>query len=185
MRKKISHQLANEKFFIPDWKLKFLFLGTFNPAGGEKVPYFYGRKKNQTWELLSKIFKCEFDPYQPSFFNYIMQHGIACMDLITTVEIEDSQIDFVLGKGYSDSKIINNKVLRDYNTGSILEVINKNPGVKIYSTWGKGPILKDWQKEICQISNIINLVSPSMVARVPEGFEKFPFMLANWSSKIY
>ncbi len=45
MRKKISHQLANEKFFIPDWPLKHLFLGTFNPSGGETVSYFYGRKK--------------------------------------------------------------------------------------------------------------------------------------------
>ena len=141
-------------------------------------------KKNRTWELLSEIFKSKFDQKHSSFFNSIKQQGIACMDLITAIEVEEIQIDFVLGKGYSDSRIINNKVARNYNTASILDVIDKNPCIKVYSKWGKGPMLKDWKKEVSKINNIINLVSPSMVAGVSAGIEKYPFMLSDWKSKI-
>lgn len=59
---KINHQFLNGEFFIPNWEISHLFLGTFNPDGGDKVNYFYGRKKNQTWRLLSEIFEDDFNP---------------------------------------------------------------------------------------------------------------------------
>lgn len=184
MVKIVEHQFINKDFSIPTWKIKHLFLGTFNPEGGEKVNYYYGRDRNQTWKILSEIFKEEFNVNKPNFFEKIKSHEIACLDMINSVTINSHQLDFVLGKGYSDSKIINGKVNREYNTVLIKEIIENNPGIKIYSTWGGGSNLADWVTEINKIPNIIKLVSPSMVGRVPKGIEKYVFMKTDWEPKI-
>ena len=183
----IKHQLIDEALFIPKWPVKHLFLGTFNPEGGDKVTYFYGRARNKTWTLLSNIFKQDLDPNDSDFFSKIEKLGIACMDVIESVTIDDSEKDYVLGKGYSDAKIINNKTERKYNTDKIIEVLKNNTIIKIYSTWGTGPSLAEWKKEISKISKthqIISLVSPSMVAKVPSGSDKYQFMLNDWNVKI-
>jgi hypothetical protein len=56
----VNHQLINEPFFVPKWNVKHLFLGTFNPEGGDPVPYFYGRSKNFTWKILNEVFPNQF-----------------------------------------------------------------------------------------------------------------------------
>ena len=184
---KIKHQLLDSSFFIPNWPVKYLFLGTFNPKGGETVPYFYGRNRNQAWKLLSEIFQTELNPNSKVFFDKLEKLGIACMDMIQVVELDETLKEFVIGKGYSDSKIINNSVKRIYNSENIIDVIKKNPGIKVYSTWGKGLPLKNWVEEIAKIEKvnpIMKLVSPSMVARVPEGAEKYDYMISNWKNNI-
>ena len=182
-----THQLKDKDFFVPDWNVNHLFLGTFNPSGGDPVNYFYGRLKNKTWELLSIIFKTELNPCKFNFFDELKKTGIACMDMISSVEVDVSEIEYVIGKGYPDSKIINNKVKRIYNTNEIISIVEKNPGVKVYSTWGIGSKIRDWTNEINRIENvhkIIKLHSPSMAARVPKGSNKFEYMLEDWSKKI-
>lgn len=181
---KIIHQLANRPFFVPEWNVDYLFLGTFNPEGGESVPYYYSRTRNQTWPTLSKIFKVDFNPKDKNFFDLLKSKRIACMDMILSVEIPTDSRNYIIGKGYSDSKIINAHVIRQYSTNQILSIINKNPGCKVYSTWGKGSALKEWQLEINKIPNKIALVSPSLVARVPKGVNKVEYILADWRSKI-
>ena len=64
-----------------------------------------------------------------------------------------------------------------------ISLLNKNQGVKIYSTWGVGANLKEWKKEVAKI-DFVKLVSPSMAARVPKGTKKFEFMLSDWTEKI-
>ena len=182
--KKINHQFAKKDFYNPNWKIKHLFLGTFNPEEGEKVNYYYGRKRNQTWNILSEIFEEKLNTEDVNFLDKIKTHGIACLDLIDSVSVENNLIDYVNGKGYSDSKIINNKVIRIYNTEKINEIIKNNPSIKIYSSWGEGSKLKEWKNEISKIKNINKLVSPSMAARVEKGIEKFPYMLENWKKNI-
>lgn len=182
---RINHQLLNQNFFVPKWEINHLFLGTFNPEGGDEVSYFYGRKRNQTWKLLSEIFKEEFNPEEfDIFLTKLKKHQIACMDIIKSVKVRDEDISFVTGNGYSDSKLINNVNEREHNTANIIDVIKKNPGVRVYSTWGKGPKIKNWNIEIDKIGSIINLTSPSMAARVPKGTKKYDYMLKDWSSKI-
>ena len=180
----VKHQFSNEIFYVPNWEVEHLLLGTFNPEGGEKVKYFYGRNKNRTWELLSEIFGENLNPKDDCFFDLIKQKGIACMDMIDSVEFNKNQRDYILGKGYSDNKIINNRVVRKYNTNSILSIIKNNPGIKVYSTWGNGSKLKSWNLEINKIDGLINLASPSMAARVEKGVDKYLFMLNDWMSKI-
>jgi G:T/U-mismatch repair DNA glycosylase len=179
-----KHQFINSDFFIPSWEVQHLFIGTFNPQNGQQVPYFYGRPRNQTWPLLSKIFGETMNPQSGDFFQLIKKHRIACMDMIKSVEAPDSLLVHINGQGFSDSKIINTEVQRTYNTDSILTIICSNPGAKVYTTWGKGSTLKNWVLEIERIPNRIQLVSPSMAARVPKGNQKFEYMLNDWSSKI-
>lgn len=187
---KIEHQFLNENYFIPNWEVKFLFIGTFNPNGGEKVKYFYGRKANYLWNVLSKIFEDEFNPYKEdkskNFFKIISKHGIACVDLIKFVDFDENKFDKsrILGKGYKDSSIINTKVERSYNTEAILNLINKYPNIKVFSTWGRGSNLKEWKNEVEQIPNLVNLVSPSRAAKVPKGERKFDYIINKWAEKI-
>jgi hypothetical protein len=104
--------------------------------------------------------------------------------MINMVSVPKDRIKDVKGKGYKDSQIINTSVIRYYNTHTILEIIKKNKGVKLYTTFGKGSALKEWQKEIDKLGSVIPLVSPSLAARVPKGSNKFNYMLSDWKSKI-
>ncbi|MDC1391755.1 hypothetical protein N8334_00230 [Flavobacteriaceae bacterium] len=180
----IHHQFIGESFFLPNWTIKYLFLGTFNPNEGEKVNYFYSRKTNLFWTTLSKIFQDELNPNNSDFLIKLKTHKIACMDLINSVEISNTDKEFIIGKGYSDSRIINNSVKRTYNTENINSVIKKNPNVQLYSTWGKGSNLTSWKKELNKLPTITKLVSPSRVARVPKGENKENFVLNNWKKNI-
>jgi len=181
---KIIHQLADKAFFVPTWEINHLFLGTFNPKGGEEVPYYYSRRRNQTWPTLSQIFEVDFKPNDPYFFELLKSKKIACMDMILSVEFPPERRDSIIGQGYSDPKIINNTVKRQYITDKIIQVIEQNPGCKVYSTWGNGSTLREWLLEINKIPNRIALVSPSLVARVPKGVNKVEYILADWRSKI-
>lgn len=181
----IVHQFCKQKFYEPTWKIKHLFLGTFNPLGGEIVNYYYGRGKNQTWPTLSLIFNCKFTPASvEEFLNLIEEKQIACLDVIDELRTPDNSVDVVFGKGYKDSSIINTTVIRKYNTARVINIIKKNPGVNVYSTWGKGSNLSEWTKEISKIGKIINLVSPSLAAKVPKGTEKISYIVNDWQSKI-
>ena len=183
---KISHQLIH---LNPNWALKHLFIGTFNPEGGENVPYFYGREKNLFWKILSEIFNENFNPHSPDFFDLIKKHGIACIDMIESVrrldgkEFSTQESESLMGKGYSDTKIINGIIKREYKTFQIHNIIESN-NCNVYSTWGKGSNLKDWKNEINKIPFTANLVSPSPVARVPKGINKYEYILNDWRNKI-
>lgn len=182
--KTIQHQLINKDIFTPNWEIKHLFLGTFNPEGGDEVAYYYGRERNKTWELLSTIFKTELNPRNSDFLTKIKNLGIACIDIISVVEVSEDIADKII-KGYKDSDLFNGKVKRKYNIDLINKVILKNPDIQIYSTWGKGSSFKKIDKyEISRINDTIPLVSPSMLAKVPKGVKKFDYMLKDWKSKI-
>jgi len=185
----INHQFLEQDFFIPQWKIKHLFLGTFNPAGGDPVTYFYARPKNFTWKILNELFPNEFRDgnlcLRSDFFDQLKDNGIACMDMIRNVQIPEQDAHLVTGKGYSDAKIIKNRVIREYNTSWINKVISANPGIKVYSTWGTGPNLANWRNEVAMIEAfVIGLKSPSPVAWVPSGTEKYTYVLEDWRSKI-
>lgn len=180
----IKHQFQSSDFYYPNWDINYLFIGTFNPISGEKVNYYYGRKRNQTWKILSSIFGEELHPDNSNFFERIKFHGIACMDMIDYIDPNKTDIAFINGKGYSDNKIINKKVSRKYNTKLILKIIKNNPDIKVFSTWGKGSQLDEWKIETQKIKNLVSLNSPSMVARVPQGVSKFQSMLENWSNNV-
>ena len=184
----IQHNLKKNANYIPKWEIEYLFVGTFNPQNHIQVPYYYGRDRNQTWKILSKIFETDLDPNEKDFISNIKNLKIACIDMVDSVEFDEKFVNSenIIGNGYSDKAIINNKVKRKYNTSRINEVISKNrDNIKVFSTWGKGPNLQNWTQEIEKIEYpIINLNSPSLAARVPKGQNKFNYMLQDWKKKI-
>jgi G:T/U-mismatch repair DNA glycosylase len=174
-----KHQFSKLDFYVPTWNLKYLFLGTFNPDYSEEVRYYYGRTRNQFWKLLSSVFHEDFDPNKPDFFDLLVKHEIGCIDMIHSVT-SDSNIT-----GNADSILFKKKATRKYNTQKINDLIKRNSNLKIYSTWGNGPKLNEWCKELKKIDKeFISLKSPSMAARVPAGTNKFNYMLENWSNEI-
>jgi len=185
----VNHQLIDEPFFAPKWKVKHLFLGTFNPQGGDPVRYFYGRSKNFTWKILDEVFPNQFQDLdlklRGDFFERLDANGVACMDMIRSIEVAAGKVNLVTGKGYSDLVIINNQVQRIYNTHAINSVINANPGIRVYSTWGTGSTLSEWKRQLSLIeAPILSLKSPSPVARVPLGTNKYNYVLEDWRQKI-
>ena len=187
----IDHQLLNKDFNNPHWEIKHLFIGTFNPTGGHPVKYFYGRESNYFWKVISNIFSDDLNPIisdsTDKFIKKLQNHQIACLDLINSVEFDEAKVDIqnIIGKGYSDSKIINKKVKRNYNAKFINKIIEKNPNIKVYTTWGNGSNFREWKDEINKLpKDIIKLVSPSRVARVPLGVKKFEYILKNWKQNI-
>ncbi len=180
----INHQLKKSKFYFPNWEVKYLFLGTFNPEGGQEVKYYYGREKNQTWNLISEVFSDEINPKNDDFFLKLKKYKIACVDIIDNVIAPTEKIELIKGKGYKDSEIINKKVLRNYNTPRINQLISTNENIKVFSTWGNGSSLKEWKTEVEKIKNITSLCSPSLAAKVPKGVQKFNYMLDCWKSRI-
>lgn len=185
--RKINHQIKQIK---PNWDINYLFIGTFNPEGGKSVPYYYGREKNNFWKLISILFEEEINVNDPGFFEILKKHKIACIDIINSIEKNDGtqfnelEKEQICGRGYSDSVIISNKFIRNYNTELINEIINSNKNTKVFSTWGKGQALKDWNNELLKISFNANLLSPSPAARVPKGVKKFEYVLDNWKKNI-
>ena len=180
----IIHQLAKNQNYIPLWDIKYLLVGTFNPAGGEQVNYYYGRKTNMTWKLISTIFGEEINPNNPNFIQLLIKHKIGCIDLISSITCDEAKIPQIIGNGYSDSKIINKKVTREYNTAIINQLFKSNPNLKIFTTWGKGSNLKEWRLEVEKIKINSKLLSPSMAARVPKGVNKFEYVLRDWQIKF-
>lgn len=184
MKITIKHQLLSLNQATPDYEVRHILIGTFNPECGEKVDYFYGRVKNFSWRLISKIFKDDFDICNyDDFQEKLRKHRIACFDIINEITFEEKLKDKILA-GYSDSNIINNNVKRKYNTAFLIKLKEKFPNAVFYSTWGKGSQLKNWKDELEQLPNIVPLASPSPVARVPKGEKKFEFALRDWTAKI-
>jgi hypothetical protein len=100
--KTIKHQLLINQNYIPSWDINYLLVGTFNPSGGEQVNYYYGRKTNMTWKLISTIFGEEINPNNSNFIGLLKKHKIGCIDLISSVTCDEAKIPQIIGNGYSD-----------------------------------------------------------------------------------
>lgn len=161
-----NHQFKNNVFYLPNWEVEYLFIGTFNPSGGEKVPYYYGRKKNRFWKLLTEVFEIELDPYNDSFFENLKSLKMGCMDLIDSISYPEEYENRVLGKGYSDKVLFSSNVNKVYNTENILDIISKNKLQKVFFTNSGGSLRKEQKLElekIMKVCKIIYLCSPSPV----------------------
>lgn len=179
MKKIITHQLPNN---LPDYPVKILLLGTFNPECGAPVKIHYGRPRNLTWYLLGRILNENFDPTSDSIHEKTKKHGIACLDIIQSVEVEEGAVQNICGNGYADSKLFANSVQRTYvNIKELNAFIDKkNEGICVFSTWGKGSSFKKetWDF-VNEIRSLHPLISPSMATRVAK--ER---IFDSWKSSI-
>ena len=162
----MEHQFKKKMFYLPKWEVEYLFIGTFNPSGGKKVPYYYGRKKNRFWKLLSEVFKIELDPNDSSFFENLDRLKVGCVDIIDSISYPEEYEDRLSSKGYSDSVLFLSTIKKDYNTKNILDIISKNKLQKVFFTNTGGSLRKEQKLELEKIQNIceiIYLCSPSPV----------------------
>ena len=167
----VRHQLEDEDWFIPDWELKALILGTFNPECGDAVDYFYGRSRNQLWPLVSHCVGRDLHPNQgDDFFIALKAEGIGCMDLLRSIHVPEERKGEICGKGYSDQKLFRGANQRTYMTDEILAVIEGNQGVCVLPTWGLGGgfLNRDWD-QIDRLPDLPVLPSPSPRAGGIEG----------------
>jgi len=183
MFKTIHHQLPN---LLPAYPTKILLLGTFNPSGGDPVLVHYGRNRNKTWSILSVILNEDFDPKSASIHKKMQAHGIACVDIIQSVDAPENLVQGICGKGYSDSKLFANSIIKHYiDFNELNNFIEGQKEICVFSTWGMGSSFKrdDWM-EIGKIKHLHTLVSPSLAARVPKGEKKVEYMIRNWTACI-
>lgn len=162
----MDHQFKREMFYLPKWEVEYLFIGTFNPYRGERVPYYYGRKRNRFWNLLSEVFRTELDPYDDSFFENLDRLKIGCVDIIDSISFPEEFEDRVSGKGYSDNVLFLSNVKKVYNTENILDIISKNKLQKVFFTNSGGYLRKEQKLELEKIQSVcevIYLCSPSPV----------------------
>ena len=164
----IKHNFYDKDFYFPNWDIKFLFIGTFNPSGGESVSYYYGRKRNRFWKLLSEVFKQDFNPKNDSFFSDIKKYKIGCVDLIGSVTLDEKYSNLILGKGYKDSELFKSNIIKSYNTNEILKLILNNGLNRVYFTNSGKSFNKEQKLELKKIEKefeVIYLCSPSPVNR--------------------
>ncbi len=170
----INHQFLNTDRFVPQWPVKFLFLGTFNPSGGAVLDYYYRRPYNGCWDILKTYFDPDnnypIDTYE-GLLKFMKTFGIGCIDIIKTVECPDDYADRIIGQGYSDSALFRVQGLtRDYNYLTIQDFISEQP-IKpcVFSTWGQRANPNEFLNTLneflqyCNINNISfkRLSSPS------------------------
>ena len=163
-----KHQFHNKDFYVPNWDIKFLFIGTYNPSGGDTVPYYYGRKTNRHWKLLSEVFNIDFNVHNESFFEDIKNHKIGCIDLIHSVTFEKEFKELITGKGYKDNELFKKRHIKSYHTDEIINLIRKNNLSKVYFTNTGSALNKEQKLEMQKIDNIcevIYLESPSPASR--------------------
>ena len=183
-----NHQFKNHQFYIPKHDLKYLFVGTFNPEFGDKVPYYYGRKSNYFWKIISNIFNIGINPFEDNFLKKLEDLKIGCIDIVDSVIYEKEKYHSLInGKGYSDEEIFKkkNNITINYNTQQIIDLVKKNNLKKIYIT-NKGDVFRKEQKlEIKKIKNycdVIYISSPSQYnVHKNSGIDK---LVKNWKFNL-
>lgn len=91
-----SH-LGDEQGLLPNWNVRTLIVGTFNPENiwhpANKASYYYGRTKNYLWKALPR-----FANLPPILHNnveeqleFLNEHSIGITDLL--IRINDAEID--------------------------------------------------------------------------------------------
>lgn len=138
---KIEHQFLNSSFFLPNWEVETLVLGTFNPDCCEKTDYFYGRRRNNFWRTLEEIHNLDHMWFQNDFerkLEFMKTNKFGCTDIIKSILINDnvSKNEFC-GSGYSDQILFTQKKCKlKYNFDEIKSFIVSNNVRKVIHTWG-------------------------------------------------
>jgi G:T/U-mismatch repair DNA glycosylase len=152
----IDHQFLNSKFFLPNWKMQTLVLGTFNPSCGEDTDYFYGRCQNNFWRTIEEINNLDYRWFQNNFerkLKFMKENAFGCTDIIKSIVISDGvERKAICGYGYSDQILFTaKKCTLTYHFEEIKSFIKKNNVSKIINTWGKRESPADFKKQVAEL----------------------------------
>lgn len=144
----IDHQFLDSKFFLPNWNVKTLVLGTFNPSCGEVTDYFYGRCHNNFWRTIEEISYLDYRWFQNNLerkMQFMKEKEFGCADVIKSIFLSERvKKKDICGSGYSDQILFTgNKCTLTYHFQEIKSFIKESNVSKIIHTWGKreNPIL--------------------------------------------
>ena len=136
------HQNSNGRELFPDWKVKYLFIGTFNPSwnnpNGNNACYFYERSR-YFWRVLPRFFNSSSleNTLITEKISFCKRHGIGFTDLIKGV----NNVDFFnehhqeLIVNFRDEALLEFAEDLDFNTGNIIQyILNSQSISRIYFT---------------------------------------------------
>lgn len=94
-----NHRFREDLY--PNQKLKYLFIGTFNPEwnnpNGNNANWFYGRRTNSFWRILPETFghlnlnNAQNRKNPKPWRDYCIQNGIGLTDIIQTITDAEEQ----------------------------------------------------------------------------------------------
>jgi hypothetical protein len=156
----INHQFLNQEFFLPNWKIETLVLGSFNPECGEITDYFYGRNRNRFWRVIESITNNE----NYFFLNNLNRKKIVmtkyrfgCTDIIKSIKINENYRNKICGNGYSDSALFTlREVKSTYQFEEIKQYLLTNNVKKVINTWGYRNKPNIFANQIDDLENFCN-----------------------------
>ena len=83
---RVSHPFAP----VYDKNSRILILGSFPSVRSREENFYYGHPQNRFWKLLAKIYDEPIPQSIEEKKKFLLQHGIALWDVISSCEIENS-----------------------------------------------------------------------------------------------
>jgi len=137
----LSHQDGNMGL-LPNWKCNTLIIGTFNPDAifhpYNEANYFYGRRRNYFWKLISRFLCCPNEIQRADTdtqLSVLRQNGIGITDLLVSVNdanIENNE-DVIRIRSVRDDELEQFNDLT-WNTDNIISFINNQQIKHVYFT---------------------------------------------------
>ncbi|HRR28546.1 MAG TPA: hypothetical protein P5270_04225 [Victivallales bacterium] len=165
---------------IPEWPIKYLFIGTFNPEwnSGNDAAYFYGRPQNRFWEIMPIALNFESqikNRSNPEVLElFLKKNKIGLTDLIVEVTNADYKVASHRRAllSFKDDELFRFKCKFNEN---IFDLIDKNAvllqqgGVFLTrKSTPKGSIGLFWQ-HIINFANIYGIRTASLISHLFES----------------
>ncbi len=143
LRKAAKRQVQKEKIMpcnhrfredlYPDYRLKYLFVGSFNPGwnnpNGNNATWFYGRRSNSFWRIMPNVFghdnmnKAYYRRNTHIWKSYCTDNGIGITDMIEIIFDANEPEHQQLILGFQDDQI---ESFRAFRLTDIPGIIEKN-----------------------------------------------------------
>ena len=75
---------------IYDKNSRILILGSFPSVKSREAEFFYGHPQNRFWRVIAAVFECSVPQTVDEKKIFLLTHGIALWDVISSCEIEGS-----------------------------------------------------------------------------------------------
>lgn len=114
---------------VYDKNSKILILGSFPSVKSRQTMFFYGHPQNRFWTVTSRVFECDVPKTVDDKKYFLISHGIALWDVISSCEIEGSADSSIKNAVPNDLSVI-------LNTADIKKIfVNGKTAEKYYNRY--------------------------------------------------
>ena len=99
---RVSHPFAP----IYDENSRILILGSFPSVRSREENFYYGHPQNRFWKLLARLYDEQAPQTIEEKKRFLLHHGIALWDIISSCEIENSSDQSIRGAVVNDLREI-------------------------------------------------------------------------------